>query len=194
MQFHDVKLLISAAGKEQWPETDLPEVVFAGRSNAGKSTLINALINRKQMAYSGKTPGKTRLINFYEVDGRAVFADSPGYGYAAGIRQDAASFRRLMDPYFRLRPQLKGMILVLDSRRVPNEDDQLMVDYARNAHLAIAAAVTKTDKLNQSETARSLKSIRETLGISAHSAVAISAVNRKGLEELWTMIDSMVEK
>ena len=108
MQYHDAFLLKTAALETQWPVSDLPEIIFVGRSNAGKSTLINGLVNRKNLAYSGKTPGKTRLLNFFSVDNKVVFTDAPGYGYATSDRQSALAFAKLIDPYFAKRDQLKG--------------------------------------------------------------------------------------
>jgi len=121
MQYHDAFLLKTAALETQWPVSDLPEIIFVGRSNAGKSTLINGLVNRKNLAYSGKTPGKTRLLNFFSVDNKVVFTDAPGYGYATSDRQSALVFAKLIDPYFAKRDQLKAMIIVLDARRVPSK-------------------------------------------------------------------------
>ena len=193
MQYHDITFLTSAAGMQQWPESELPEVIFAGRSNAGKSSLIKALTNRSNAAYVGKTPGKTKLLNFFEVDHKIIFCDAPGYGYAKGGTSAAVSFADLLDPYFENRSSLRGMILVLDIRRIPNDDDLTMVEYARESHLPVIAACVKSDKISRSEQQRSLKRISEALHISSHSTVPCSSLKKEGIEELWSSIQQMIQ-
>ena len=193
MQYHDAKLLTTAASQNQWPDTEYPEIVFAGRSNAGKSTLINALVNRKNLAYSGKTPGKTRLLNFFLVDNRVVFTDAPGYGYASGNTASAAAFGKLIDPYFAKRKQLKGMVLVLDSRREPNDDDITMVEYGRAAKLSVIVACTKADKISRNVLLANMKKNAEILGIPVRSMVPCASLKKEGMDALWEMIDRTID-
>jgi GTP-binding protein len=192
MQYYDAKLLTSAAKQSQWPDSDLPEIIFAGRSNAGKSTLINALVNRKNLAYSGKTPGKTRLLNFFSIDDRVVFTDCPGYGYAISNVEAAEAFGLLIDPYFYKRKQLKAMVLVLDARRVPNDDDELMIDYGRKAHLNILIICTKSDKISKSQLISSRHQIAQTLNVNEENILAVDSVKKIGMDEVWKRIDQIV--
>lgn len=193
MQYHEARLAATAADSTQWPVSDLPEIIFAGRSNAGKSSLINALTNRKNLAYSGKTPGKTRLLNFFEIDGRVIFTDAPGYGYANRDQASALMFEKLIDPYFRERKQLKGLILVADSRRVPNGDDEAMVAFGRHAKLSVIVACTKADKLSRSQLLQNMKRIGETLGVSENSLIPCSALKKQGMDQIWEKIDNMIK-
>ncbi len=192
MNYYDAKWIGSSATKSQWPNTTYPEMVFAGRSNAGKSSLINALVNRKNLAYEGKTPGKTRLLNFFTVNDKYVLTDAPGYGYAKGGKQTSIDFGELMEPYFRERKQLKLLILVLDIRRVPNEDDKRMIEYAKGNHLAILGACTKSDKLSRNQQLSQLKIISDTLGIRKESLVVCSSMKKTGMEELWKLIEETI--
>ena len=191
MQYHDIRFLGSAANRTQWPVSELPEVIFAGRSNAGKSSLINSLTNRKNVAYAGKTPGKTKLLNFFEVDRKIVFTDAPGYGYAQGGTRSVLSFAGILEPYFRDREQLAGMVIVLDTRRVPNDDDIAMVEYARQNHLPVIAACVKCDKLSYSQQLKSIKTICRVLGISESSAFAASNLKRTGIDKIGDAIARM---
>ena len=194
MQYHDAKLLATAANESQWPKSDLCEIVFAGRSNAGKSTLINGLVNRKNLAYSGKTPGKTRLLNFFIVDNRVVFTDAPGYGYATSDAKSALAFEKLIDPYFTKRKQLRGMVLVADVRRVPNEDDITMAEYAKKSHLSIIVACTKADKLGSSAVKANMKKIAEVLGVNERLCVPVASLKKQGIDQLWEMIERLIEQ
>ena len=190
MQYHDVKLLATAAYKEQWPDSELPEVMFAGRSNAGKSTLINALVNRKKLAYTGKTPGKTRLLNFFEVDGKMVFCDSPGYGYAKGGSDTALMFSNLIDPYMTERTQLKALVLVLDIRRIPNDDDLTMMDYARANHLPVIPVCMKADKLSRGAGIQAAAKIASALRVPRETCRMVSGTLKTGIEEVMQDIET----
>ncbi|MBP3891735.1 MAG: YihA family ribosome biogenesis GTP-binding protein [Solobacterium sp.] len=191
MQYYDAKYVASAVNPSQYPDTDLIEIVFAGRSNAGKSSLINALVNRKNLAYEGKTPGKTRMLNFFEIDGRFMFTDAPGYGYAKGGVKTSLAFGEIMEPYFQLRKPLKALVLVLDIRREPNEDDLRMIEYAKESHLSILCALTKSDKLSYSQQLQSIQKIVKILGIRKESAFPISSLKKTGLENLWEAIENL---
>ncbi len=190
MQYHEVKLLATAASRPQWPDSELPEFLFAGRSNAGKSTLINALVNRKKMAYTGKTPGKTRLLNFFEVDSRMVFCDSPGYGFAMGGGDTALMFSELIDPYIKERAQLKALILVLDIRRIPNDDDLLMMGYARANHLPVIPVCMKADKLSRGAGISAMAKIARVLELPPSQCIAVSGVTKNGVDRVTEQIES----
>lgn len=192
MQYHDAQLLATAARKDQWPVSDLPEVVFAGRSNVGKSTLINALVNRKNLAYSGKTPGKTRLLNFFIVDNKVVFTDAPGYGYATSDAKSALAFGKLIEPYFNERENLKGMILVLDARREPTEDDIAMIEYGRATHLNIIVACTKTDKISRGKFLSNAQKIANILQLPVKSLIPVDSLKKTGLDNVWDAIYAMI--
>lgn len=193
MQYHEAEFLVSGASRAQWPDTQYPEVIFAGRSNAGKSTLINNLVNRKQLAYSGKTPGKTRLLNFFLIDNQMIFTDAPGYGYAKGDNESAKTFARIIDPYFKEREQLKAMVLVMDCRRVPNQDDIAMIEYAKHAHLAILVVLTKVDKLTRSAMLQNCTKIANTLQVNKSVLLPYNGLNKQGIDEIWERIHQYVD-
>ncbi|QRG87406.1 ribosome biogenesis GTP-binding protein YihA/YsxC [Bulleidia sp. zg-1006] len=189
MQYFEAKWLASAAHQDQWPEHDLPEIVFVGRSNAGKSSLINALVNRNRLAYTGKTPGKTRLLNFFVVNNQFVFTDAPGYGYAVGSRHSLIEFGILMEPYFAKRENLKAVVLVLDARRKPSEEDISMVEYAKTNHLAILAVCTKKDKLSYGQLKNQQFAIAKELKLNANSFLAVDSLKKQGMDEVWDKIN-----
>ena len=193
MEYFDAKLVISAAGKSQWPDSDLPEIVLAGKSNVGKSSLINTLLNRKSLAYVGKTPGKTRLLNFYEVNQKFMMVDVPGYGFAQRSHNELVAFGKLMEEYFHERQQLKVCVLIIDLRHGPSKDDLTMLEFVRANGIPVVVVATKQDQCNQSETAKNRKLISEKCNVPAHQIILFSSKTRKGRDELIARIFSYIE-
>lgn len=153
MFLNDVKFETSAPSKEFWPNADLKELVILGRSNVGKSTFINRLTNNKNLAKTSSTPGRTRLLNFFKVNDEYRLVDAPGYGYQVGNRNSDLTFYKMMDEYLASRSNLVGALFLLDSRRVPNEDDKAMLEVLLHYSIPFIIIATKVDKLNQSERA-----------------------------------------
>ena len=193
MEYFDAKLVISAAGKSQWPDSELPEIVLAGKSNVGKSSLINTLLNRKSLAYVGKTPGKTRLLNFYEVNQKFMMVDVPGYGFAQRSHGELVAFGKLMEEYFHEREQLRVCIQILDLRHGPSKDDLTMLDFVRANGIPVLVVATKQDQCNQSETSKNRKMISEKCNIPLQNIILFSSKTRKGRDELMERIASFIE-
>ena len=192
MEYFDAKLLISAAGKSQWPDSELPEIVLAGKSNVGKSSLINTLLNRKSLAYVGKTPGKTRLLNFYEVNQQFMMVDVPGYGFAQRSQKELIDFGTMMEDYFSERKQLKVCIQIIDLRHGPSKDDLMMLDYVRSNGIPVLIVATKQDQCNQSETSKNRKMISEKCNVPLQQIVLFSSKTRRGRDELMEKIESYI--
>lgn len=187
------KFVISAVRPEQYPVSNLLEVAFAGRSNAGKSSLINALVNRKRLAYSGSTQGMTRQINFYDLDGELMFVDLPGYGYAAVSKDQKALWGKVVEGYLNVRPQLYMVLLLLDVRRDPSADDLLMYRWIREAELEHAVVLTKCDKLSRMKCRERVSEIRRAMSLPSDVNIfPVSSTDRTGLEALWAAIDTAV--
>lgn len=162
---------------------------MAGRSNVGKSSLINALCNRKKLAYVGNTPGKTRLLNFFLLNRKLVFVDVPGYGYANISKQQLLRFGEMMEDYFHERKQKKALLLIVDGRHKPTDDDVTMLEFARYFELPIIIAATKMDKVKASQRQKQLKLISETLALSEEDhLIPCSSANKEGMDRLWEVI------
>lgn len=185
----ETELIISAASKEQWPDTDLPEVVLAGRSNVGKSSLINRLVNRKKLAYVGNRPGKTKLLNFFMLDHKYMFVDVPGYGYANTSKAQLLKFGEMMEDYFHERNLARCLILIVDARHKPTEDDIAMLEFARYYDLSCIIVATKFDKLKRSQEHKQLEIISNTLHVSKEDIIPFSSETGLGREKLWKKID-----
>jgi GTP-binding protein len=179
----------SSGTPETFPPGQMPEVAFLGRSNVGKSSLINSLIGQKGLAFTSNTPGRTQTINFYRIDGAFHFVDLPGYGYARVPAHFAAEWKTLIDEYLQNRETLKLSCLILDSRRGWMDKDlelKRWLEYHGRPYLVIA---TKTDKLNQSEQERGLRAIRKE-GV---EPMPFSALNGRGVREIWQAIAKTIQ-
>ena len=194
MKVKNARFVTSAISASDLPESNLLEVAFAGRSNVGKSSLINALIGRKNLARSGSRQGMTRLINFYSLDDEIHFVDLPGYGYARVSKSEMDVWSRVITEYLNVRPQLYLMLILLDVRREdPGEGDRLLLSWARNAGIGYILVATKCDKLSKNQVNGNLKLIRKNLSLSEDEKIfPVSAESRAGIDELWTEIDSYI--
>lgn len=166
------------------PTHTFPEIAFAGRSNVGKSSLLNALVRRKAFARVSRTPGRTREINFFAVNNAFVFADLPGYGYARISKARQAEWRPLIEGFLRGSAQLKGIVQLLDIRHEPTEDDRQMLDLLAEIGLPTVVAVTKTDKLSRPQAAARVKEIARELALDEEQVIPFSAVTGAGRDEL----------
>lgn len=192
IQFQKAELVLSAPSKTEWPESTLPEIVLAGRSNVGKSSFINAMCNRKKLAYVGNTPGKTRLLNFFNLDDKYMFVDVPGYGYANISKQQLIRFGEMMEDYFSERVQKKGLVLLVDARHQPTEDDRLMLDFARYHELPVVVVATKADKVKRSQIDNHMKKIREILELNSEEPLFLfSAEDKRNVDEIWNILFQM---
>lgn len=186
------EFVTSAVGKDQWPESTLPEVVVVGRSNVGKSSFINALTNRKKLAYVGNTPGKTRLINFFSIDGRWMLVDVPGYGYAKMSKTMLKKMGDMMEEYFSKREQLVLAIQLVDARHDPTQDDMDMIDYFKALKIPILLVATKIDKIPKTKRTKSLKNISQKLQIPLRMVYGISSTEKIGFEEVIDLIEKQI--
>ncbi|MHB8419785.1 MAG: ribosome biogenesis GTP-binding protein YihA/YsxC [Myxococcales bacterium] len=191
----DSAFVISAAQIQGAPPATLPEVCFAGRSNVGKSSAINALLGRRKLARVSNTPGRTRLLNFFtarlEVGGvrRALsLCDLPGYGYAKAPREEVARWRSMIEGYLAGRERLCGAVLLVDARHEPSELDRSLVGWLTAERRPVRVAVTKCDKIGKNQIAAALRGIERALGQPARSAIAFSAASGAGRDELWNAI------
>ena len=172
------------------PENTLPEFAFAGRSNVGKSSLINVLMNRKSYARTSAQPGKTQTINFYNIDEKLYFVDLPGYGYAKVSMQAREKWGKMIERYLKKSRQLKKIFLLVDIRHKPSANDVQMYEWIVYQGFQPVVVATKLDKINRSQTAKQQKQIRETLGMSAGTVlIPFSAETRQGRDELWELME-----
>jgi GTP-binding protein len=182
--------MVSADG---WrPPAGLPEVAFAGRSNVGKSSLINALVRRKKAARVSNTPGRTREINFFDVNGAFVLADLPGYGYARVSKEARAAWRPLIEGYLTGSPALRGIVLLLDARHAPTDDDLHMLDFLAKTQLPTIVVATKVDKLRAAERVERIKTLALEAGIDGEQLIPFSAVTGAGRDELAEAVAALV--
>ena len=177
------------------PENTKPEVAFAGKSNVGKSSLINALMNRKSLARTSSQPGKTQTINFYNINDDIYFVDLPGYGYAQANEKVKAQWGKMIEDYLYKSKQLKVVFLLIDIRHQPSGNDCIMYDWICNHGYKPVIIATKLDKINRSQVQKQLKLIRETLKVEKGTIIIpFSATTKQGREEIYEIIDGVVEE
>lgn len=193
MNIHNVSLTISAVRPNQYPKTDFPDLAFAGRSNVGKSSLINKLLNRKSLARVSGKPGKTATINFYNIDDCLNFVDLPGYGFAKVSKEEKRKWGQMIETYLHTRSTLSQVILLVDSRHKPTDDDKLMLSFIREVCDRAVVVATKFDKLKPSERDAAIRTVITTLGLKGDDIIIpFSAINGTGVEEFWSYVHEVV--
>jgi GTP-binding protein len=190
----ELRFLGPMATVDGWrPENTLPEIAFAGRSNVGKSSLLNRLVRRKAFARVSRTPGRTRQINFFEVNRRLVLADLPGYGYAKISKDRHAEWRPLIEGYLRGSQNLRGVVQLIDIRRDPSDDDLQMLDFLSEVGAPTIVVITKVDKLSSHAAAARIGELTTSLGLDADQVISFSAHTGAGRDELAAAIVALIE-
>ncbi|WP_297493432.1 ribosome biogenesis GTP-binding protein YihA/YsxC [Persephonella sp.] len=189
-----VKFVKSAVSPKDYPPPHYPEIAIVGRSNVGKSSLINAIF-RRNIAKVSSSPGKTRLINFFLLNDSIYFVDLPGYGYASVSKAERQKWKKMIETYFQTRENLSLVIMLVDSRHQPTKLDIMMKDWLESIGIPYVVTATKADKLNQSEKAKALKTIRETLNLPKDFPVFLTSSKEKtGIKELMGYVLDFVKK
>jgi GTP-binding protein len=195
MKIMQVEFLASAVKPDQYPTEVRPEIALSGRSNVGKSSLINCLVNRKNIARISSRPGKTQTINFFLVNEAVVFADVPGYGFAKVSKSIRESWGKMMEAYFTKREYLASVVQIVDLRHPPSKEDQYMYQFLKHNQIPVIIAATKTDKLPRSKWQKHLKQVKEVLSMdSSDSLILFSAETKMGRDELWEEIGRRIDQ
>ena len=194
MKIISADFITSAVVSKGYPEGNLPEVAFAGRSNVGKSSLLNKLVNRKSLARTSRAPGRTQLINFFLVNQAFYMVDLPGYGFAKVPENIRAKWGQMVETYLQQRENLRGVIMLVDVRHDPTKLDQQMYSWLCHYDLPTVIAATKTDKLSKSQNIKQLAQIKKVLQLKPrHLLVSTSSQTGAGREELWRIIENWVK-
>ena len=195
LAIRDLEFLGGLASVGGWrPPAELPEIAFAGRSNVGKSSLLNRLVRRKAFARVSNTPGRTREINFFKVNGAFVLVDLPGYGYARVSKTRRAEWRPLIEEYLRQSASLRGIVQLLDARHDPTDDDRVMFDLLADIGVPTIVVVTKTDKLAAPKVRERLHALAVELELDEHQVIPFSAVTGSGRDELAEAVVELLEQ
>ncbi|MCF7924982.1 MAG: ribosome biogenesis GTP-binding protein YihA/YsxC [Candidatus Izimaplasma sp.] len=193
MQIHDVEFTTSAVTSEHYPEDFLPEIVFVGRSNVGKSSLINSILGRKNIAYTSSKPGKTQTINFFKINKAFYFVDVPGYGYAKRSKKDIAAFTQMIDEYLLEREQLRLVFQLVDFRHPPTKADQNMFHYLATYNIPTIVIGTKMDKVPKTKRLKQEEELLKTLGIKKHQFIPFSALTKENIEWIYDVIEQAIQ-
>lgn len=193
INFNNINLIISAVKKAQYPDTGLTEVALSGRSNVGKSTFINSMIGRKNMARTSQQPGKTQTLNFYNIDEQLIFVDVPGYGYAKVSKVQREKFGKMIEEYITQRENLKLVIQLVDLRHQPTEDDVLMYNYLKHFDIPTLVICTKEDKIAKGKVQKHIKRIKGKLELeSGDNIISYSSIKNSKQQEIWNFIETYI--
>ncbi|MBP8692288.1 MAG: YihA family ribosome biogenesis GTP-binding protein [Sedimentibacter sp.] len=193
MIIRKAEFLISAVNKDQYPDMGLPEIAFAGKSNVGKSSMINALLNRRNLARVSSEPGKTQTLNFYNINDEFNFVDLPGYGYAKVSKAEQAKWADMIETFLHGRKELKEVILLVDMRHEPGKNDLMMYDWIRSFGFTGYIIATKADKLSRSQQIKSIDVIKKTMQVKDTGLIyPFSSTSKQGLEEVWDLFNSII--
>lgn len=193
MVIKDANLEIIATRRSQYPDLNKPEFLLVGRSNVGKSSFINAILSRKNLAYTSSRPGKTQTLNFYSVNDSFYLIDVPGYGYASVDKKTQSKFGRMIEEYLEKREVLKRVFLLIDFRHKPTEDDLLMYNFLKYYNLPVTVVATKADKVGGSKKQKNLKDILDTLDlVVGDDLIVFSSVTKLGVKEVVKKIESLI--
>ena len=194
MEIRNVSLETVCGVTSTLPENHLPEVAFAGKSNVGKSSLINALMNRKSLARTSGQPGKTQTINFYNINDQIYLVDLPGYGYAKTARKERELWGEMIERYLHTSEVLRAVFLLVDIRHAPSENDRQMFEWMKYMGFDPVVIATKLDKIKRSQIDRQIKAIREGLGADSETIIVpFSAQTKQGRETIWDFMDQVIE-
>ena len=188
----NAKFEISAVGPKQYPKGNLPEVVLVGKSNVGKSSFVNTMCNRKNLARTSNTPGKTRQINFYNIDEKFYLVDLPGYGFSKMSKEEKVTSGRFIEEYLATRENIVLIVLVLDIRHKPTEDDLLMYKFIASSNLPFMVVTNKADKIAVTKVQAAVDEIKEYLGISFSTIIPFSAERKIYTEVAWENIEKFL--
>ena len=191
MNFHNAELLVSAVKEAQYPKGNLPEIAMVGRSNVGKSSLINKVLNRKNFARTSSKPGKTATINFYNIDKKINMVDLPGYGYAKVSKKEQLAWGEMINHYLENREQLKLIFLLIDSRHIPSNEDLMMLEWIEHYQIDYYIIATKTDKLKPSQREQQLNEIAKYLNVDNGQFVSFSAENGENADKIISILSSL---
>ena len=182
----------SAVKPSQYPSAELPEIAFAGRSNVGKSSLINTILNRKRLVKTSRTPGRTQLINFFEINKAFTFVDLPGYGYAKVPASVKKTWGPMVETYLSTRKTLRGVVLIMDIRREQGRQELDFIDWLEYYSIPSILILTKTDKLSKTKQIKQRLSIEKDLGVDNNDLILFSAKSRRGKDAVWDAVDRLI--
>ncbi|MGL6108141.1 ribosome biogenesis GTP-binding protein YihA/YsxC [Romboutsia sp.] len=189
MKIRSAEITMSAVNKSQYPDEGIPEIALVGRSNVGKSSIVNTLLNRRNFARTSQTPGKTRTINFYLINKEFFFVDLPGYGYAKIAKSEKEKWGKIMERYLADREELCTIFLLVDIRHEPSNDDVIMYDWIKHFGYNCVVIATKADKISRGQYQKHINIIRKKLQLEPdEKIIPISSLKKTGVEEVWNEI------
>lgn len=193
MKINKAEIVISAVSPAQYPKDHYPEIALAGRSNVGKSSFINKLLGRKNLVRTSSKPGKTRTLNFYNINDQFYFVDVPGYGYAKVSKKEREKWGRMMEEYFETRDQLRAVVLVVDSRHQPTQDDIQMFEYVTYLNIPLLIVATKVDKLSKNKMNKQMNEIKKAFDAAENvPIIPFSAITGVNKDKIWNVLEQYI--